>query len=196
MVAWNVKDFQVSGGGSWTDTERYDIDATAASPFARDEYRTMLQALLTDRFGLAIHRETHDKQGYALVVARGGTKLAPPVDDPSVMFSRTSTGDTTLKAPNVSMKRFAEALSTTLRAAVVDQTGIEGQFNVALQWTPDQASPALLKSGEPAPPPPSDAIPGPSIFTALQETLGLKLESKKVPVEVIVIDRANRPSEN
>jgi uncharacterized protein (TIGR03435 family) len=196
MVAWNVKDFQVSGGGSWTDTERYDIDATAANPFARDEYRTMLQALLTDRFGLVIHRETHDKPGYVLVVARNGPKLPPPVDDRSVLFSRTPTGDTTLKAPNVSMKRFAEALSTTLQAAVVDQTGIEGQFDVSMQWTPDPASLPRLKSGEPAPPPPTDAIPGPSIFTALQEKLGLKLESKKVPVEVIFIDRANRPSEN
>jgi uncharacterized protein (TIGR03435 family) len=196
MVAWNVKDFQVSGGGSWTDTERYDIDATAASPFARDEYRTMLQALLTDRFGLVIHGETHDKPGYALVVARNGPKLPPPVDDRSVLFSRTPTGDTTLKAPNVSMKRFAEALSTTLETAVVDQTGIEGNFDVTMQWTPDPASLPRLKSGEPGPAPPPDAIPGPSIFTALQEKLGLKLESKKVPVEVIVIDRANRPSEN
>jgi len=197
QVAWNVKFFQVSGGASWMDSERYDIDAVAAEPFKQDEYRTMLQTLLVDRFGLAIHRETQEKGGYALVVGRNGPKLPPPIEDPSVMFSRTASGDRTLTATSVSMKRFAEALSTTLGAIVVDRTGIEGQYNVSFQWTPDSASePRTLKSGEPAPALPVDAIPGPSIFTALQEKLGLKLESRKVPVEVIVIERANRPSEN
>jgi uncharacterized protein (TIGR03435 family) len=196
QVAWNVKDFQVSGGASWTETDRYDIDAVAANPFKQDEYRVMLQTLLADRFGMVIHREMHDKPGYALAVARNGPKLPPPVDDPNVMFSRTSSGDATLKAPNVTMKRFADALSSTLQAIVVDQTGIDGRFDASMQWTPDPSNLPRLKSGEPAPPPPSDAIPGPSIFTVLQEKFGLKLESKKVPVEVIVIDRANRPSEN
>jgi uncharacterized protein (TIGR03435 family) len=196
MVAWNVKNFQVSGGPSWTETERYDIDAVAANPFTQEESRVMLQALLADRFGLVIHRETHDKPGYALVVAKNGPKLVAPVDDSSVLFSRTSSGDTTLKAPNVTMKRFADALSVTLQSIVVDQTGIDGRFDVSMQWTPDPAILPRLKSGEPAPPPASDAIPGPSIFTVVQEKLGLKLESKKVPVEVIVIDRASRPSEN
>lgn len=197
QVAWNVKDFQVSGGAGWTGTERYDIDAVAAAPFKQDELRTMLQALLADRFGLVIHRETQDKPGYALVIGRNGPKLPPPTDDPSVLFSRTPSGNRTLKAPNLSMSRFASALSTALGATVVDKTGIEGQFDVSFEWTPDPSSqPLITKSGEPAPPPPSDAVPGPTIFTALQEKLGLKLESRKVPVEVIFIDRANRPSEN
>lgn len=194
QVAWNVKDFQILGAGGWMDAERYDIDAVAAGPFEKDEYREMLKALLADRFGLVIHRETMDKAGYALVVGRNGPKLPPPVDDPSVMFSRTSSGDTTLKAPNVSMAQLASALSSTLGVTVVDKTGIDGRFDVSFQWTPD--SPILLKSGLPAPAPPPDAVPGPSIFTAIQEKLGLKLESRKVPTEVIVIDRAHRPSEN
>jgi len=197
QVAWNVKDFQVSGGAGWMDTERYDIDAVAANAFTREESRTMLQALLTDRFSLAIHRETQDRAGYALVAARNGSKLPPPVEDPSITFSRTPSGDTTLKAPNVSMTQLASALSTALGAIVVDRTGIDGQFDASLQWTPDPAlQPRIMKSGEPAPPPPPDAAPGPSLFTALQEKLGLKLESRKVPVEVIVLDRANRPSGN
>ena len=196
QVAWNVKDFQVSGGASWMDSERYDIDAVAANPFAKDEWRKMMQALLADRFGLVVHSETQDRQGYALVVAKSGPKLPPPVDDPSVMFSRTPSGDRTLKAPNISMKRLADALALPMGAIVVDQTGIEGQYDVSLQWTPDPNEPHLTKSGEPAPAAPTDAVPGPSIFTALQEKLGLRLEAKKVPVEVIVIERANRPSEN
>jgi len=196
-VAWNVKDFQVSGATGWMDADRYDIDAVAANPFTREESRKMLQALLSDRFGVVVHSETQDKPGYVLVPGRNGTKLPPPIEDPSVMFSRTPSGDRTLKATSVSMQRFAEALSTTLGAIVVDRTGIEGQYDVSFQWTPDPANePRLLKSGEPAPAPPADAVPGPSIFTALQEKLGLRLESRKVPVEVIVIEHAHRPSEN
>ena len=197
QVAWDVKDFQVSGGAGWMDTERYDIDAVAANPFTREESRKMIQALLADRFGLVVHKETQDRPGYALVPARNGPKLPPPIEDPSVMFSRTVSGDRTLKATNLSMKRFADALSAALGKIVVDQTGIEGQFDVSFQWTPDPTSePRLTKNGEPAPPPPVDAVPGPSIFTALQEKLGLRLESKKVPVEVMVIEGAHRPSEN
>jgi uncharacterized protein (TIGR03435 family) len=196
-VAWNVKDFQVSGGSGWLDSERYDIDAVAASPFTQAESRIMMRTLLAERFGLVVHTETQERPGYVLVAARNGPKLPPPIEDPSVMFSRTSSGDRTLKATNVSMKRFAEALSTALGAIVVDQTGIDGQFDVSFQWTPDlNSEPRMSKSNEPLPPPPADSIAGPSIFTALQEKLGLKLESKKVPVEVIVIEQAHRPTEN
>jgi len=196
QAAWNVKDFQVAGGANWMDAERYDIDAVAANPFTREEMRAMLQALLRDRFGLAIHREMRDKPGYILIAAKNGPKLQPGVEDPSIQFSRTSSGDRTLKAPGVSMAQLAGAFSMALGQTVVDQTGIAGLFNIALQWTPDPASePRMAKNGEPMPLPSPDA-PGPSIFTAAQETLGLKLESKKVPVEVIVIDRAARPTEN
>jgi uncharacterized protein (TIGR03435 family) len=194
QMAWNVKDFQVSGASGWMDAEHYDIDAVAAEPFKKDEYREMLKALLADRFGLAVHSEMQDKQGYALVVAKNGSKLRPPVEDPSIQFSRTPSGDTTLKALNVTMVQFASALSSQLSAIVIDKTGIDRRFDASFQWTPDQ--PMRLKSGELAPAPPPEATPGPSIFTAIQEKLGLRLESRKVPTEVIVIDRAQRPSEN
>src|ERR1700730_1400407 len=111
QIAWNVKDFQISGGANWMDTEHYDIDAVAASPITREESRTMLQALLTDRFGLTIHRETRDKPGYALVAAKNGPKLQAATEDPSVQFSRTTSGDRMLKAPGVSMVQLASALS-------------------------------------------------------------------------------------
>jgi uncharacterized protein (TIGR03435 family) len=138
-----------------------------------------------------------ERQGFVLIVAKNGPKLPPPIEDPSVMFSRTPSGDRTLKATSVSMPRFAEALSTTLGQIVVDKTGIEGKYDVSFQWTPDPASePRVSKSGEPLPPPPADAMSGPSIFSALQDKLGLKLEARKVPVQVIVIEHAQRPSEN
>jgi uncharacterized protein (TIGR03435 family) len=196
QLAWNVKDFQVAGGAGWIGTDPYDIEAVAARPFKEGEYRTMLQTLLAERFGLVIHREVRDKPGYALVTARTGPKLPPPIEDPGIMFSRTPDGDITLKATDASMNQLAGALSSMLGATVVDQTGIEGRFDVSLRYTPDPADrPLVTKSGIPLPPP-SDAVPGPSIFSALQEKLGLKLEALKVPVEVIVIDRANRPSDN
>jgi uncharacterized protein (TIGR03435 family) len=191
--AWDVKEFQVSGGPSWVDNERFDIDAVAAKPFEKGEVQAMLQTLLADRFNLAVHHETQDKQGYALVIAKNGPKLPPPVDDPNTLFSRTSNGDMTLTAKNVTMTRFASLLSTQLTAIVVDHTGIEGRYDCSLQWTPDR--PLISKSGEPLPPP-SDAMPGPSIFTAVQEKLGLRLESRKVPTEIVVIDHADHPTAN
>lgn len=197
--AWNVKDFQVTGGPSWIGTERYDIDAVSQKPFDPDgkEVKMMIRKLLADRFNLAVHSETQDKPGYALVIAKNGPKLPPAEDDRSRMFSRTASGDVTLEAKNVTMEEFASLLSTQLTAIVVDRTGLDGHFNCSLQWTPDPSTrPMISKSGEPLPPPPSDAVPGPSIFTALQEKLGLKLESRKVPTEMIVIDRAEHPSAN
>jgi uncharacterized protein (TIGR03435 family) len=193
QYAWNVKDFQVSGGPGWAGTEAFDIDAVAAKRFESGEQRAMLQTLLAQRFGLAVHKETQEKQGFALVTGKNGPKLAPPEDDTSVLFSRTPTGDMTLTARNVTMAGLASALSLQVGSIVVDQTGLEGHFSVFLQWTPD--TPLLSKSGQPIAPP-ADAVPGPTLYTALQEKLGLKLEAKKVPTEVIVIDRANRPTAN
>ena len=190
QMAWNVRDFQVSGGEGWTAAERWDIDAVAAGPFKAAELRTMLQALLADRFGLVMHRETHDQAGYALVTARNGPKLPPPIDDPDVMLGRTPSGDMTLKAKSATMEQLATTLSATLGKAVVDRTGNEGRFDVSLEWAPDPTNhPLMTKSGAPAPMPPPDAITGPSIFTALQQKLGLKLEARKVPAEIIVIDQ-------
>jgi uncharacterized protein (TIGR03435 family) len=195
QMAWDVKEFQVSGGPRWTGTDRYDIDAVAARPFQKGEFRTMLQALITERFGLTIHRETQDKPGYVLIPARNGPKLPPPIDNPDIMFSRTPSGDTVLKATSASLSQLASALSSRLNTTILDQTGIAGRFDVSLQWTPDPTTePLVSKTGMPLPP--SDAAPGPSIFTALQEKLGLKLEARKVPVEVMVIDQAHRPSDN
>jgi uncharacterized protein (TIGR03435 family) len=196
-MAWNVKDFQVTGATGWMDNDHYDIDAVAAAPFKAGEYRGMFQALLADRFGLVVHRETKDRPGYALVIAKNGSKLPPPAEEPDVMFGRTPSGDVSLKARKATLAQLAGVLSSMLGVVVVNQTGIEGRYDVSLQYTPDPTSqPALGKPGVTPPPPPADAVPGPSIFDALQEKLGLKLEARKVPVEMVVIDRANRPSEN
>jgi uncharacterized protein (TIGR03435 family) len=130
------------------------------------------------------------------VVAKNGRKLPPPIEDRNFLFNRTPSGDITLQATSATLERLAEGLSSRLRAIIVDKTGIEGKFDVSLQWTPDPSMESITRPGAEAPPPPADAAQGPSIFTALQEKLGLKLESRKVPVEVIVIESVKRPSEN
>jgi len=197
QVAFDVKDYQVAGGVGWMDNERFDIDATAATAFAKDEYRIMLRSLLTERFGLQIHRETHDRPGYALVVAKNGPKLPPHGESFNRLFGRTPNGDTSLSAENASIDDLASLLSAILRSTVVNQTGIDGKYNVSMEFAPESSGQApMSKGGVALPPPPPDAVPGPSIFTAIQEKLGLKLETKKVPVEVIIIDQAHRPTEN
>src|SRR5258705_6210850 len=93
QMAWDVREFQVSGAAGWMDTERYDIDAVAADRFKQDEYRQMLRAMLTDRFGLTIHREQQERSGYALVVSKSGAKLPPATDDRDIVFGRSDSGD-------------------------------------------------------------------------------------------------------
>ncbi len=197
QVAWNVKDFQVSGANGWMQNEHYDIDAVAAAPFKGEEYRAMLQALLTDRFGLAIHKIMQEKPAYVLVVGKNGAKLPPPIESQNFMFSRTPSGDITLDATSASMNTLAQALSNRLGVKIIDQTGLEGKFNVSMQYTPDPTTEQPGMKGEgPLEPRAPDAPAGPSIFHVLQDKFGLKLEARKVPGEVIVIDGAHRPAES
>ena len=111
QIAWDVKDFQISGGAGWNESEHYDIEAVATKPFEQDEYRAMIQTMLADRFGLVIHHAVEDRSGYALVVNRNGPKLPPPEEDSSVLFSRTASGDRTLQAKSATMKQLASGLS-------------------------------------------------------------------------------------
>ena len=157
-------------------SERYDVDAKAESASATEaELRLMLQAMLADRFKLKLHEETRDVGGYVLVVAKGGPKLKTPEE-----YRRNATGTAPIRllmgAHDASM--LATMLSGRLGQPVVDRTNITGNYVYNLEApSPDDPSP-------------------PSIFTALQEQLGLKLESQKVPLKVLVIDHAERPSEN
>jgi len=175
QMAWDVQDFQVVGGPGWTGTDFYDIEAVAAAPFKQDEYRTMIQALLADRFGLVVRHETQEKPGFALVVAKNGPKLPPPIEDRNFLFNRTPNGDITLKATNATLEHLAEGLSSRLRAIVVDKTGIDGRYDCSVVWAKTD---------------------GPTVLDAVKQ-LGLKLQPEKIPVGVIVVDRANKmPTEN
>jgi uncharacterized protein (TIGR03435 family) len=194
ILAYDIQAFQVAGGPGWIANDRYDIVAKAPAgqvKAARDparivQMRTGLQALLADRFQLTIHRETKLMPAYVLVAAKNGFKLKEVPDNGRGTNVAANSTHSNLKAQQISMESLASNLSWLLNSPVVNMTGIQGVFDLTLQWTPDEgAGPA-----DPAAP------AGPSIFTALQEQLGLKLETQKAPVEMIVIDRIEKPTEN
>lgn len=181
---------------------------------AMDRQRLRLQALLADRFKLTLHRDTKELPVYALVVAKNGPKLQQSTVSPSPPEApnaqgppkgpfkgqgmRMGRGD--LTANSVRLSFLAEALSNQLGRTVVDKTGLTGLYDFTLKWTPDEGQGQMFKGpgdgreGADAPPPPDAS--GPSLFTAIQEQLGLKLESQKGPVEILVIDHVERPTEN
>ena len=216
--AYDVREFQISGGAGWINTERYDIMAKSGDAPASDnpddprkmtdeQRRTMgeqmrerLRALLADRFQLSIHRETKEQPVYALVIGKTGSKLQESqmkAGDQGRGMMRMGRGQ--LSAQGVTLDMLTGTLANQIGRPVIDRTGLKGNYDFKLEWTPDPG-----QSGGPfggAPPPGVDAPPppdpnGPSVFTALQEQLGLRLESQKGPVEMIVIDRVEKPSEN
>jgi uncharacterized protein (TIGR03435 family) len=212
----------IQGAPSWLNSETFDIQAKADSAVNSElgklspdagglvKHR-MLQALLVDRFKLTLHRETRDLPVFALVIAKNGPKLQEskpgdtfpngvkvpggPLSPRSIRF-----GPGQLAGHGIPVASLVDLLSQRLGRTVVDKTGLKGIYDFTLQWMPDQGPPAMPmgpEDGKPAtdnPAPPESS--GPSLFTAIQEQLGLKLESTKAPVDVLVIDHIERPSEN
>jgi uncharacterized protein (TIGR03435 family) len=208
--AWGLQGFQIVGGPEWMNTERWDIVAKAEGNPQGPQMLAMLQNLLADRFKLVTHRETRDMPIYALVFSRAdrsfGPKLhasetdclkemttavarggGPPLDGKVLCGMRTLNGHIEMNA--APMRNFARNLSPIAGRSVVDKTELAGNFDADLTWTPD----ASLG-------PPSDTAPpandGASLFTAIQEQLGLKLDAQRGPVKVLVIDSAARPTED
>jgi uncharacterized protein (TIGR03435 family) len=223
-LAYDVRDFQVSGGPSWISSDKYDIDAKEPDALAeelaklppdqrREKMGLLMQSLLADRFQLRVSHGTKELPVYALVIAKNGPKIqeAKPGDSyPNGMKGRDGRalghGGMIGMAPGqltgqgVPLVFLVQQLAQQLGRRVLDQTGLKGNYDFTLKWTPDQSSAAMLQGppgGGPGPdnaPPPDSS--GPSIFTAIQEQLGLKLESTKGPVETLVIDHVAQPSEN
>jgi len=223
QTAYEVQDFQIAGAPGWLNSERYDVEAKMDASTAGDvgklareqgllERQLMIQALLADRFKLTLHRETKELPVYALVIAKNGPRLheGKPGDTypngfngpdgklgAGMMFMSGRGGPVT--AQGVPLANLVRLLSRQLGRTVLDETGLMGNYDFTLQWTPDESQGPMFKGAEggpaPASAPPPDSS-GPSIFTALQEQLGLKLESRKGPVEILVIDHAEKPSAN
>lgn len=208
--AYDVKEGQIEGLPAWADSEKYDIDAkvddaTAAQErsLSRDERAkltsTRVQSLFADRFALRLHHETKDMPVLALTIAKSGAKLSkeaatPVPGDPHPM----PPGSIVIGAPGAerSIKsnqmplamliNFLSGLPEVSGRVLLDETGLTGKYTFNLRWTPQNLS-------EPTT---SPETPGPSLFTALEEQLGLRLESTKVPVDVLVVDHVEEPSPN
>lgn len=207
MIRWayDMHDFQLVGGPGWMDTEHYDMQARTSAGASNAQIRLMMQRLLEDRFKLVWHRETKEMPVYNLAIVKGGFKLEPiqegsciafdaknpppPGSDPMKSCGMGGTGRGMMMASSATLAEMASTLSNVVDRTVVDKTGISGKFRYRLTFAP--LDPATPDAGGPATP--TDA---PSIFTALQEQFGLRLDSAKGPVEVMVIDHAEKPSEN
>ncbi len=186
---YSMKPYQVTGGPGWVSdyaSSAWDIAAKAEGDgeITQEQAKQMMQTLLADRFKLTFHRETKATPVYALVVAgKGGPKLKESAPDAVSMARVGGERTTQLKATKWSMERFAQQLSNSAGRPVLDKTNLTGEYDFTLEWNPAYGAPRADPDA-------------PSIFTALQEQLGLKLESQKAPVEVFVIDHAEKPSED
>lgn len=230
QLAYSVRDFQLQGAPSWASSDRYDIDAKAASDASLDEMRPMLQSLLTERFKLTLHREIQELPVYELVVARAGLKITAAKDGscvtrdantPPAMVAgprgrfcggvvRQIVSDWPqeidgIDAVGISMPRLIEFISDDVGRTVLDKTGFTATFDVRLEFVPSGAKmhtgpyPAAgaARPGDPGTPAASPKFRrGQSIFAAVQGQLGLQLRSATGPVSVLVIDHAERASEN
>jgi len=190
--AYDVRDIQVSGGPAWLDSDYWDIAATAGREVTDDERKKMLQALLTERFKMTIHRETKELPVYALVVAKNGSKLKPNTEGKQErIMLNAKAGLFTMMGDDVTVPKIAEVLFGQVKRIVIDRTGIEGSFDFKLEWVPDATNMPSINGAKM-----EASTEGPSIFTAVQEQLGLKLESTKGLVEILVIERAEKAVEN
>jgi uncharacterized protein (TIGR03435 family) len=189
--AYDISETLIFGGPKWVDEERYDIEATAGGPVRGNDLMIMLQSLLSERFHLAFHREQRQMSGYALVIAKGGLKAELAAKDATGRTNASYSGGS-IDAQASTMSNLAQKISEALHVPVSDATQTEGRFNFKLSWNPDDGKPLPPNATGRSSTEPS----APSIFTAVQEQLGLKLESRRVPVDVIVIDRAERPDAN
>jgi uncharacterized protein (TIGR03435 family) len=176
--AYEINSYQLSGP-DWMKTEHYDITAKMPAGATQEQFPAMLRKLLEQRFQLRVHRESKVLSAYALVVSSGGLKMHP---------SKTGQGGTTqwgmghVEAHEISLAYLAASLHGWVGRPVVDQTGIQGVFDFTLDWAEDEEH---------------EAAGIPSIRTALEEKLGLKLEPRKLPVEMLVIDHLEKkPTEN
>ena len=182
--AFGLKAYQLAGPDSM-ERDRFMISAKAGGPASREKLMEMLQTLLVERFKLAFHRETRELPVYALVVGKNGPKLKEAADDEATEIDGGDGDD--LVFHGVPMGMLTGVLANSLDRPVFDETGLKGKYNFSLAWAERRRKGATGEAVSP------DA---PSIFTALQERLGLKLESRKAPVEMFVVDRLERPSEN
>jgi uncharacterized protein (TIGR03435 family) len=213
-IAWQVQPYQVSGGPPWLESAHFDISTKADSNPKPGETPLMLQALLKERFQLVIRKETKELPIYAIVLAHKDGKLGPQLTEskcvpfdrdnpppppepgtaPPLFCGGAQLGPAQMRMSGMQIADVAPMLSRMLGRTVIDKTGLTAKYDIKADWIPGGENQfANPPTGTERP-----ALPdsGPSIFTALQEQLGLKLESQKGPVEVLVIEKAEKPTGN
>lgn len=188
--AWAVTDFEVTGVPEWISSENFDIDAKAERPIRSvDEGYQMLKSLLEDRFSLKVHRETKEMPMYSLVVEKKGVKMKLSTDQSGTTGGVREVRYGRIAGEAVPASTIAGILSGLAGRRVLNKTGLRGRYDVDLRYTPDSGQPG-------AAPEPTDSPNGQSLFGALQTQLGLKLESTRGPIEILVVDHIERPSPN
>jgi uncharacterized protein (TIGR03435 family) len=200
-VAFGVREFQITGGPSWVSDDRFDVDAKAESisDLAGDRFPLLVRNLLQDYFGVKTHTEKKEGPVYELSISKTGVKLhataaapepplgsADPGPQPAGTPGRLQSNRGRIAGVAVPFGTFVKALSLGLDRPLIDKTGLTGSFDIRLEWTPD-LNPGDAVTGDAS---------GPSLFTAIQEQLGLKLESAKGQVEMVVIDSAQKPAQD
>jgi uncharacterized protein (TIGR03435 family) len=193
MFAYEIQARQIADAPRWLETEKYDV--TGLPPDGgqpnRQELRLMVRTLLADRFDLTFHQEKKELPVFRIAASKTGPKLSnssDPNGNPRVGF-----GSGVITAKSATISDFAEFLQRyLLDRPVVDRTGLTGKYDFTLNWTPD----SLQTAGHDFPPTDRPTLDVPDFFTAIQQQLGLKLESVKEPVDIFVIDHVERPSEN
>jgi uncharacterized protein (TIGR03435 family) len=194
--SYGVQDKQLIGLPPWAETDKYDIDAKPdidGTP-NRKQLQGLVQKLIAQRFSLTFHRDKRELSVYVLSVAKTGAKLTKSEDQGGLPgFGLRGLG--ALNVHNSSMSEFAGMMQeTVMDRPVIDQTGLAGRYDFTLNWTPDDSQ--FGGMGAKVPPPTDNTNPPPNLYTAIQEQIGLKLDATKAPTDVMVIDHAEKPSEN
>ncbi len=195
-TAYGVQAKQVVNAPDWVWTEKFDVQAQPDTPGAPSRAQLMgeVQRLMADRFQLKFHRDKKELSALVLTVDKSGSKLKPSDGDPKGLPGLFFGGVGMLRANNAMISDFTSLMqSAVLDRPVVDRTGLTGRYDFTLKWTPDEAQ--LAQMGMKAPATEAADAP-PNLFTALPEELGLRMESTRTPVDVLVVDKVERPSEN
>jgi uncharacterized protein (TIGR03435 family) len=179
-AAYGIQNDQISGGPKWLDSDRYDIEARTSGPITEDQDQPLLQSLLADRFRLKTHREQRELTVYGLMLAKNGPLFSKSTGTSSSIHTNHGPGESRIAVTGISIGQFAGMLGNRMGRIVTDKTGLSGNYDFTLVWDPDSTPGSTF----------------PSVFAALQEQMGLRLESQKATVPVLVIDSADHPSDN
>jgi uncharacterized protein (TIGR03435 family) len=184
-MSYGVKDFQFERP-AWVDTACFDIVAKPPASYKHEDLQSLLRNLLADRFKLSVHNDSKEMTAYVLTVAKDGPKFHEATKPRGYFTARPGHID----GARVSMKRFIGALKGMFPRPIIDETGLSAEYEIKLEWTPDQA--AAMPAGDEQVP-----DPGVSISTALRDQLGLRLQTRKAPVEIVIVDHIEKtPTDN